>query len=79
MQFIMKASDQRNEGSVVIDRSFISLIGSKDDYKVDIDKGIGNITVDGKTVTDFGSSGNGQNHIEINGGVGTINLNFKEK
>ena len=37
------------------------------------------ITVDGKTVTDFGSSGNGQNHIEINGGVGTINLNFKEK
>ena len=62
-----------------VGESNVTLIGSKDDYKVDIDKGIGNITVDGKTVTDFGSSGNGQNHIEINGGVGTINLNFKEK
>lgn len=59
--------------------SNVTLIGSKDDYKVDIEKGIGNITVDGKTVTDFGSSGNGQNHIEIEGGVGTINLKFQEK
>jgi len=62
-----------------VGESNVTLIGSKDDYKVDIDKGIGNITVDGKTVTDFGSSGNGQNHIEIEGGVGAINLNFKEK
>ena len=62
-----------------VGESNVTLIGSKDDYKVDIDKGIGNITVDGKTVTDFGSSGNGRNHIEINGGVGAIHLNFKEK
>ena len=62
-----------------VGESNVTLIGSKDDYKVDVEKGIGNITVDGKTVTDFGSSGNGQNHIEIEGGVGAINLNFKEK
>ena len=62
-----------------VGESNVTLIGSKDEYKVDIEKGLGNITVDGKTVTDFGSSGNGQNHIEIEGGVGTINLNFKEK
>lgn len=62
-----------------IGESNLTLIGSKDDYKVDIEKGLGNITVDGKTVTDFGSSGNGQNHIEIEGGVGTINLKFQEK
>ena len=62
-----------------VGESNVTLIGSKDDYKVDIEKGLGNITVDGKTVTDFGSSGNGQNHIEIEGGVGAINLNFKEK
>ena len=59
--------------------SNVTLIVGKDDYKVDIEKGIGNITVDGKTVTDFGSIGNGQNHIEIEGGVGTINLKFREK
>ena len=62
-----------------VGESNVTLIGSKDDYKVDIEKGIGNITVDGKTVTDFGGSGNGQNHIEIEGGVGTINLKFQEK
>lgn len=62
-----------------VGESNVTLLGSKDDYKVDIEKGIGKITVDGKTVTDFGSSGNGQNHIEIEGGVGAINLNFKEK
>lgn len=62
-----------------VGESNVTLIGSKDDYKVDIEKGIGTITVDGKPVTDFGSSGNGQNHIEIEGGVGTVNLSFKEK
>ena len=58
--------------------SNLTLNGSEDDYKVDIEKGLGSITVDGKTVTDYGSSGNGQNHIEIYGGVGAVNLNFKE-
>ena len=62
-----------------VGESNVTLIGSKDDYKVDIEKGLGSITVDGKTVTDYGSSGNGQNHIEIEGGVGTINLKFQEK
>ena len=62
-----------------VGESNVTLIGSKDDYKVDIEKGLGSITVDGKTVTDYGSSGNGQNHIEIEGGIGAINLKFQEK
>ena len=62
-----------------VGESNVTLIGSKDDYKVDIEKGLGSITVDGNTVTDYGSSGNGQNHIEIEGGVGAINLKFQEK
>lgn len=56
----------------------VTLIGSREDYEVDIKKGVGSITVNGEIVTDYGSSGNGQNHIEIDGGVGAINLNFKE-
>ncbi len=62
-----------------VGESNLTLLGSKDDYKVDIEKGLGNITVDGKTVTDFGSSGNSQNHLEIEGGVGAINLKFFRK
>ena len=62
-----------------VGESNVTLIGSKDDYKVDIEKGLGNVTVDGENVIDFGSSGNGQNHIEFEGGIGTINLKFQEK
>ncbi len=61
-----------------VGESNLTLIGSRDDYKVEIEKGIGSITVDGESVTDFGSSGNGQNHVQIQGGIGSINLNFQD-
>ena len=61
-----------------VGESNITLLGSKDDYELDIEKGIGNITVDGKNVTDYGSSGNGANEVDIHGGVGAINVKFKE-
>mgnify|MGYP003300224329 FL=1 len=57
----------------------ITLLGSKDDYELDIEKGIGNITVDGKNVTDYGSSGNGANEVDIHGGVGAINVRFNNE
>ena len=56
----------------------LTLIGGKDIYEIDIDKGIGNITVDGKSVSDFGSSGNGSNKVDVDGGVGAINIVFKD-
>ena len=57
----------------------VTLLGSRDDYELDIEKGIGNITVDGKNVTDFGSSGNGANEVDIHGGVGAINVRFNNE
>ena len=57
----------------------VTLLGSKDDYELDIEKGIGNITVDGKNVTDYGSSGNGANEVDIHGGVGAINVRFNNE
>ena len=62
-----------------VGESNLTLIGSKDDYKVDIKKGLGSISVDGKNVSDYGSSGNGQSHIHIEGGVGAINIAFREE
>ena len=53
-------------------------IGNKDDYKLDIEKGLGNITVDGTSVSNIKGQGNGNNSIEISGGIGAINLKFKE-
>lgn len=59
-----------------VGESNLTLIGKKDDYKLDLEKGIGQITVDGKSVNDYGSSGNGANRVEINGGVGAIHVIF---
>ena len=61
-----------------VGESNITLIGSKEDYKLDLEKGLGSISIDGKNVSDYGSSGNGTNKVEINGGVGSINVEFKE-
>ena len=61
-----------------IGESNITVIGNKDDYKFDIEKGIGNITVDGEGVSNIKRQGNGNNSIEVNGGIGAINLKFKE-
>jgi len=61
-----------------VGESILTLLGGKDAYTVETQKGIGNITVDGKTVTDFGSSGNGRNQVKILGGVGDIRLTFRQ-
>ncbi len=61
-----------------IGESNVTLLGNKRDYKTDISKGIGNISVDGKTVSDFGSSGNGIHRVTMQGGIGNVNITFKE-
>lgn len=62
-----------------VGESNLTLFGSKDDYKVAIEKGLGSISVDGKDVSDLDGSGNGQNRINIEGGVGTVNIAFREE
>ena len=61
-----------------VGKSNITLIGDREDYEIDAEKGLGSIKVDGKDVSDFGSSGDGANEIEIHGGVGSINIVFKK-
>lgn len=62
-----------------IGESNITLLGSRADYALDIEKGIGEVRVDGKPVSDFGSSGNGTAEVEIHGGIGAIYVEFKEQ
>lgn len=61
-----------------VGESNITIIGNKDDYKLDIEKGLGNITVDGTSVSNIKGQGNGSNSIEVNGGIGAINLKFQD-
>lgn len=56
--------------------SNLKLLGGKENYKLDIKKGLGDISVDGLRVTDFDSIGNGASHITLEGGLGSIKIEF---
>lgn len=55
----------------------INIIGSKDDYTFSLDKGIGKVTVDGTSFNESDAYGNGENLIDIDSGVGAVNISFK--
>ena len=54
------------------------LIGSKADYKIELDKGIGEATLSGESMKDDSVYGTGESFIEIDGGVGTLNIEFSD-
>ena len=73
----LRAALQGNSDlSFGVGSSTLMLIGSMDDYRIQISQGIGSIRVNGEEVSDFGSGGNGQNSLEIHGGIGTVDIAF---
>ena len=54
------------------------LLGSLEDYQIEIDKGIGEAKLNGENMQDDSVYGSGENKIEIDGGVGAINIEFSE-
>ena len=57
----------------------VNLIGSKDDYKVRAETGIGNLTIDGNKVKDGEVIGNGNTNINVEAGIGETSINFVEE
>ncbi len=56
----------------------LNVLGSKNDYVIKANKGIGNILIDGLNVSDNYTYGNGEDTLNIEGGIGSINVNFIE-
>ena len=56
----------------------LTIIGSKTDYKLDVKKGIGSITVDGKDISNFTSNEEAQNTVKIEGGIGSVKISFQK-
>lgn len=54
----------------------LDLYGSIDDYNLIIDKGLGSINIDNQDYKNDVNLGNGNNTIDIDGGVGAIKINF---
>ena len=57
----------------------VELLGTDDDYEIKLDKGIGEAWLDGRKMSDDSVYGAGENYIEIDGGIGQLNITFKEK
>ena len=56
----------------------INLMDSKDNYKIDVSKGIGNVTLDGQKIEEDRVYGTGDNHLKLNGGIGKIKINIEK-
>jgi len=56
----------------------LTLTGTKEDYKLKIEKGIGSINLDGDKLTGDTTLGNGNTRIDIEGGIGNIDIKFGE-
>jgi hypothetical protein len=55
------------------------LIGREEDYRLRIDKGIGSVTLDGRSLSDGESVGSGATLIEIDSGVGAVEMKIVEE
>lgn len=56
----------------------LNLIGTTDDYKIILDKGIGNATLNEENIKNSTYYGNGSNIVDISGGIGSIKINLQK-
>ena len=57
---------------------YLKLQDNKENYTIESDSGIGNIKIDGTKVLNDTKYGNGKNIIRLDGGIGNIEIEFKE-
>lgn len=54
----------------------LTLVGSREDYQIKLDKGICEAKLEGKPMADDSVYGGGENQIEIDSGIGEIEIEF---
>ena len=57
----------------------INLLGNSTDYKIKTNKGLGSININGESKSNDAIYGDGSNLIEIEGGIGSINITTQER
>ena len=65
-----------NEINAGVGELNIDLIGSSDEYKIRLNKGIGNAKLNDENMKNDTYYGNGTNLVDIDGGIGNIEINY---
>ena len=55
----------------------LNLLNTMANYKIKVDKGLGSININGQEVADESTTGSGLTDIDVDGGVGSINISTK--
>lgn len=67
----------KNKVEAGVGKLTLNLLDGKDNYTTRVSKGIGSINIDGKDTSDNNNYGTGKNTIDLEGGIGAIDINFK--
>lgn len=68
----------KNEIDTGVGETLINLLGTMNDYKIKVDKGLGATYINGKNIESETYYGSGNNIILIDGGVGKIDISVDE-
>lgn len=55
------------------------ILGRREDYCIELDKGLGEARLEGESMRDDSVYGAGSNRLSIDGGVGAVNIEFSEE
>ena len=76
---IIALETEKADISTGIGEVSVGLISRAEDYEIEAEKGLGDITLDGKSVSNYHKEGSGLKQIKIKGGIGSIKITTAQK
>ena len=76
-ELVLRSEISDGELDLGVGEARITLLGEREDYALELNRGIGSITLDGEPLSIGGRFGNGDRRVEINGGVGSVFVDFE--
>lgn len=74
---LTSALSEKSDFDCGVGSAYITLLGQESDYSIHIDKGIGSVKVNDKNVKDSTVYGLGANNVDIDCGVGDVDILFQ--
>ncbi len=62
-----------------VGKTKLILLGNEEDYQIDVEKGLGKITINNQKQTNNTTYGNGSNTLKVEGGIGDISIIFAQQ